>query len=209
MALAVCAAQLAVVLGVAVAELPGSIHLVAQAPHRDSVGLDAAVLDPHVRAAVVPDRMLAYSRTSSASRTPRVPRLTAYISSLSDLLQPPGELVQADLVGLGGVPGQIQPGRSFLPRADRVLPAEPGDEVAAGVADRRDTELANQRDHVGSEAVGVGGRGGPARRCRRRRTGPGARRRSRRTRRWTGPTVKWGSSVSSAEGMAVLGTGYG
>ena len=31
----------------------------------------------------VPDRMFEYSRTSSASCTPRVPRLTAYMSSQS------------------------------------------------------------------------------------------------------------------------------
>ena len=43
----------------------------------------------------VPERMFAYSSTSSASSTPRVPRLTAYISSLPDLLQPAGELVEA------------------------------------------------------------------------------------------------------------------
>ena len=41
--------RLAVVLGAAVAQLPGSIHFVPKAPHRDGVGLAATVCDARVR----------------------------------------------------------------------------------------------------------------------------------------------------------------
>jgi hypothetical protein len=43
-------------------------------------------------------------------------------------------------------------------RADRVFPAEAGDEVAARVADCRDAEFAHQFEHVVAEAVRVGRR---------------------------------------------------
>ena len=151
---------------------------------------------------VVPERMLAYSRTSSASWTPRVPRFTAYMSSLPTLSSQRANSSRPDLVGLGGVPGQVEPGRPLLARADRVLPAETGDEVAARVADGRDAELADEFDDVGAEAVGVGARVpgfvdavvDAAAEVLDERAEEAA---------VTGPTVKWGSRVSWAEGMVV------
>ena len=65
---------------------------------------------------VVPPLMLVYSNRSSASSVPRVPRLMASIELAADLLEPRGELVQAHLVGLGGVPGEIEPPRPILLR---------------------------------------------------------------------------------------------
>ena len=76
--------ELRVVLRRAVAELPRPVHLVAQTPHPHVVRLSGPVGDALVRE-LVPERRLAYSSTSSASCTPRVPRLTAYIISLPTL----------------------------------------------------------------------------------------------------------------------------
>src|SRR5690606_20699621 len=72
-------------------------------------------------------------------------------------LQPAGELVDADLVGLERVPGEVAAHRALVARSDRVLPAEAGDEVSAGVADRARAELANELDDVEAEAVLVRG----------------------------------------------------
>src|SRR5690606_20611996 len=82
----------------------------------------------------------------------------------SGLAAPADELVDADFVGLGAVPGEVEAAGAALLGADAVFPAVAGDEVAAGVADGADAQLAGGRD----------------RRCRWRRIGPGARRRCRR-----------------------------
>jgi hypothetical protein len=70
---------------------------------------------------------------------------------------PGGELVDPDLVGLDRAPGEVQPPGPILGRADPVLPAVVGDEVAAGVAQDRGPELAHQLEHVAAEAAVVGG----------------------------------------------------
>ena len=149
--------ELAVVLGVAVAELPGPVHLVAQAPHLHPVGLgvpvgDAGVRQRRARADVGVLQHVDGLEHAAGAQVDRVHQLAA------DLLDPARELVQPDLVGLGRVPRQVQPGGPLVPRAHGVLPAEAGDEVATRVADGGDTELADQLDHVGPEALGVGGR---------------------------------------------------
>jgi hypothetical protein len=68
---------------------------------------------------------------------------------------PRGELVDPELVGLDRTPGQVEAPGSLVKRPDAVLPAVAGDEVAARVADRRRPELADQLEHVASEAPGV------------------------------------------------------
>lgn len=76
----------------------------------------------------------------------------------SDLPQEGHELAQAEAVGLGGPPGDVEPARPALDRADAVLPAVAGDEVASGVADRGDPQLADELQDVGAQTVLVGGR---------------------------------------------------
>src|SRR5690606_24931566 len=71
------------------------------------------------------------------------------------LVEPRGELVQAHLVGLGRVPGEVEAARALLARAHRVLPAEARDEVAAGVADGAHAELLDELDDVVTESVGI------------------------------------------------------
>src|SRR5665647_2163688 len=71
------------------------------------------------------------------------------------LAAPPEELVDADGVRLGAVPGQLEAGRALLDRPDAVLPPVPGHEVPAGVAHRADAQLTGQVDDVAAEAVVV------------------------------------------------------
>jgi hypothetical protein len=70
-------------------------------------------------------------------------------------LGPAHELVEPEGVALQRPPGQVQAPRAVTDRADPVLPAVVGDEVAARVAHQRDTELADQLEHVGAQPVGV------------------------------------------------------
>ena len=92
---------------------------------------------------------------------------------------PAHELVDADLVGLDGPPGQVEPGGSPVLSGRRRPPSGTGDEVAAGVAHEGDAELAGQVEHVLRGSRWRRRSGARARRCRCRRSGPCARRTSR------------------------------
>src|SRR5690606_28098207 len=72
--------------------------------------------------------------------------------------RPGHELVQAEPVGLDLPPRQVEPGGPLGDRADAVLPAVAGDEVAARIPYDAHPQLAGQLQHVGAEAVLVGGR---------------------------------------------------
>src|SRR6478736_1810895 len=109
--------QLCVALGGAVAELPGSVHLVAQAPHADGMRLRGPVRRaqvgqssprPDVRVLEDVEGLLYAAR----AEVDGVHQLAA------DLARPGRELVQADLVRLGGVPRKAEPARPILPRPD-------------------------------------------------------------------------------------------
>ena len=73
---------------------------------------------------------------------------------------PVDEFVGAELVGLGGDPGQVEPARPLLHRADAVLPVVAGDKIAAGIAHDGRRQLADQSQHVAAETTLV--RGGMA-----------------------------------------------
>ena len=66
--------------------------------------------------------------------------------------------MQANLVGLGRVPGKIESTRSFAARPDAVFPAESGDEIATGVANGGDPKFFDEIDDIRSEALTVGAR---------------------------------------------------
>ena len=107
-------------------------------------------------ASIVPASALTYCSSSTASTRPRVPRLTASIGWHAQALAPLQEVVGADLVGLQAAPGEVQGGGAVIARADPVLPDVVGHEVAAGIAEQGDAELADQVGHVGAEARRVG-----------------------------------------------------
>src|SRR5699024_6034039 len=140
--------QAGVLLGGLVAGLPGAVHLVAQAPHADAVGLGAAVRGALVgqrdalRGVGVLEHVQRLLDTAGAE-VDRVHRLDL------GLLRPGHDLVQTHGVRVGGVPGEVVAGRTLLHRAHAVLPAVAGDEVAARVAHGADTELAGQGEDVG------------------------------------------------------------
>ena len=151
---------------------------------------------------VVPPGTFAYSRSATASSTPRVPRLTASIGSTPARAAQRMNSSQTELVGLRRVPGEVQPARSRSARPDPVLPAVAGDEVAAGIAHDRDAQLADEVKDVLAEPVGVGAwvaglidagvdATGPCARRRSRRGGDGPRRWVRRSGSslWPSPSI--------------------
>ena len=137
--------------------LPGAVHLIAQAPHPHVVRLGDAIGDTAIRecrpAGVV--RVL-----EQIDRFPDPPgaQVDGHHGLDLRLAGPPHELVESELVGLGGVPGQVQPPRTLIRRPHPVLPAVAGDEVAAGIPDGRHAELSDQFQHVLAKPIVIGGR---------------------------------------------------
>lgn len=148
----------AVVLGGLVAELPRAVHLVAQAPHADIERLVGAVGAATFRQLGAAGHVRVLQQVQGLLQAAR-----AQVDGLHQLvaaggLKPFGHLVQAEFVGFGGMPGQIESTGTFLLGADAVLPAVAGHEVAARVADGGGAEFLDQVDDVLAEAVLVGGR---------------------------------------------------
>ncbi len=147
--------QAAVFLGGLVADLPGAVHLVAQTPVSDPERLRAAVgltqIAPEAagRSIDVFDEIARFVE-AARSEVDRQHHLRA------DGLAPLRELVHADRVRFRSVPGEVEPGRAPIARADAVLPIVGGNEISAGVAHDRDPEVADQLRDVAAHAVHVG-----------------------------------------------------
>lgn len=145
----------AVLPGRLVAYLPRSVELVSQAPHLDGVRLLRTVAAAQVRQGGAGRVVAVLEQVRRLGDTPgaevhRHHRLDAGSSA------PTQELVDAEVVALHGAPGQVEPARALLQRADPVLPAVAGHEVATWVAHDRRPELTYEVRHVGTETVGVG-----------------------------------------------------
>src|SRR5690606_9072497 len=148
--------QARVLLRAAVPQLPGAVHLVAQAPHADVVRAWCAVGDPQVRESCAGADVGVFQDVQGVLHAAR-PEIHRVHELAADLARPRGELVEPDLVRLGGVPGQIEASWPLLTRADAVLPAVSGDEVPARIADGRHAELPDQRHDVFAVPLIIGG----------------------------------------------------
>ncbi len=139
-----------------VAHLPRPVHLVAEAPDLHPVGLFGAVGATHfgevriLRHVAVLDEI--HRRLDAAGA-----EVHGHHRLDVGLLRPRHELVGADLVRLEAVPREIETLRALVDWPDAVLPAIAGDEIAAGVADRRNAHLTDEVDHVLTKAFLVGG----------------------------------------------------
>ena len=137
--------------------LPRPIHLVAEAPE-----LYAMRLLPAVRAAEIGQRGAAGMVAVLHQRPRRIAAARAEVHRQHRLdvggAAPVDEFVGAEPVRLGGHPGQVEPARPLLDRADAILPIVAGDEIAAGIAHDGRRQFAHQRQHVAAEAVLIGGR---------------------------------------------------
>jgi hypothetical protein len=137
--------------------LPRAVHLVAEAPEAHRVRRRPAVRDAQV-GELAAARMVAVLEqppcgvAAAGAEVDREHRLDAGDAT------PVDELVGAEVVRLSRQPREVEPARPPLARADAVLPLVAGDEVAARVADERRPQLADEREDVATEAVGVGAR---------------------------------------------------
>jgi len=138
-----------------VPDLPGTVHLVAQAPQLDPEWTVRAVrTTPFAQRG--PAGMVAVLQDvhglldAAGAEVERVHRF--HTGSVG----PRGELVQPEPVGLHAVPGGIEPYRPVVP--DTVLPAVAGHEVPAGVADDGRAKLPDQVEDVPAVAALVRGR---------------------------------------------------
>ena len=138
-----------------VSRLPRSVHLVAEAPQPDGVGIGSTVVDALVRqrrARGVVGVLQQVERLGDAAGA----EVDGHHRLDTGPTGPLDELVDTDLVGLGAAPGEVAPHRTAITRPDTVLPAVVGDEVAARIAHHRDAELLRQGDDVAAEAILVG-----------------------------------------------------
>ena len=149
----------AVFIGGLLAHLPGAVHFVSEAPEFDVEGVLRPVFDAQVAPVAAAFMVAVFHHIPRGVRPPG-----AEVHGVHDfrvrLLRPFAEFVQAHLVGLRGAPGQVQPLRPLIPRADGIFPVEPGNKVAARIANHRDAEFPYLPDHVPPETVFV--RGGMA-----------------------------------------------
>ena len=132
--------------------LPGAVHFVAQAEQLDAEGLLRAVPDTHIRELAAAFVVGVFHH---------VPGLFGAAGAQVDgvhhlgigFLRPVREFMQADFVGLGGEPGQIQALGPLLPGADGVLPVETRHEVAAGIAHHGHADFPNLFQYIFAEAL--------------------------------------------------------
>jgi hypothetical protein len=143
--------------GSLVADLPGSVHFVPEAPEPAVPRLFPTVLRPQVGpvgSALVIDVFDETARLVQPARA----EVDRQHHLGPGLFGPVGEFVDADLVGLGRAPGEVEPLRSLLLRPDAVFPVVSGHEVAARIPADRSVQRADEVDHVLAHALGIGGR---------------------------------------------------
>ena len=147
----------AVLLGGLVAHLPGAVHLVAEAPEFHAVRLLKAVSPPQIAPGGAAGMVAVLDQVAGGIRPAGAEIDRQHRLGLGGAA-PGDELVGAELVGLGRLPGEIEAARPLLARPDAVFPVVTGDEVAAGIAHHRHVQLGKESEDIVAEAVGVGGR---------------------------------------------------
>ena len=139
-----------VVLGAQAADLPASVHLVAEAPVAHAIRLGMAVRAPQVRprrvagAVTVLDPRLRLVHGARAHVDADV-RLGAHGAAILD------ELVGAEAIRLLRIPGELAPARPVRERPHPVEPVVAADEVAAGPAQDGYAQRPHRVEHVAPE----------------------------------------------------------
>ena len=147
--------ELAIVVGAAMAHLPGAIHLVTESPHFDLPGIAPAVLAAQARHGGV-FRGIAIFHPLLGLRPGAGAEVGADVGLGADRLHVVEELVSAEAVGFDGAPRHFEARRALVARAYAVAPVVVGGEVAARPAEERDIQFADGLQDVLAEAVGIG-----------------------------------------------------
>ena len=142
-----------------VPDLPGPVELVAEAPQRDGRAAPDSRCRTEDRDRDVPPGWLQYSTSSRASVDSARAEVQCEHRLDAGDRAPARELVRAERRFVSSrPPGEVEPDRAPLARADAVLPVVAGDEVAARIPHDGDAELAREREDVATEPVLVRGR---------------------------------------------------
>src|SRR5439155_24674645 len=137
-----------------VAELPGPVDLVAQAPDLDAPGPVAAVLPPLLRPVGVAGLVRVFDPVARVLHGAQ-PGVDAQVGLDPEPLGIAQELVRPEAVALDRVPGVVAPDRPLVAGAEAVLPVVAGGEVASRPAQEGDAEAARGLHDVAAEAVRI------------------------------------------------------
>ncbi len=145
----------AILAGRHVANLPRPVHLVAQTPVPDLVGLRVPMLAPQIAPAcafgdvtVLDIGRGGFGRAGAEVRSKQ--RLG------SNQAAPFDEFISAELIRFDGIPGTFQYRGAVLLGTHAVEPIVTRDEIAARVAHDGNVEFLDLADHVRSEPIRVG-----------------------------------------------------
>ena len=139
------------------ADLPGAVHLVAEAPELDVIGGFAAVFAALVRPVGVHVAVAVFQQFHGVLRGAGA-EVHGHHRLRADALAPLQEFIRADLIRLNGAPSHVRADGTLVLRTDAVAPVVAGQEVAARIADLRDMQRTDELFHVAAEAEGVGSR---------------------------------------------------
>ena len=150
---------LAVIFGFEMPDLPRTIHLVAEAPVFDAVGIAVTVGDAHIgilrpggRVAVLDEVRRVLNRRGA--------HVDAHHRLGLDLLGEFHELVGAKLIGFDRLPSEIAAVRTLIFGTNAIFPAIAAEEVAAGIAHRAEVQFFQRRQHIFAQTTLIGVRRG-------------------------------------------------
>ena len=135
-------------------ELTANAHQSAEASMHvaETIGGVSGNMDQQVKNVEAAMKEVDTVYTNIATVTDKANRIGETSQKTVDAAQQGSELMQDALVGLRGEPREIQTLRTRLTRADAVLPAEAGDEIASGISHDGHAELSHRLHHIGAEA---------------------------------------------------------
>lgn len=136
------------------ADLPRTIHLIAQTPGSDLVRLLITVASTQI-APVASSRMVAVFQQVAGRINAAGSQIHRHHDFGTNLLGPSGKLVRAYPIRFNCPPGQLQALRPRLNRANPILPVISGDEIPAGIPDDWDIQLFHQLLDVVTESLRI------------------------------------------------------
>ena len=136
--------------------VPGSVHLIAQAPELDAMRLIPAMRPAEFRQCGAARVIAVLDEVAGILRSPRGEVDNEHGLDAGEAA-PVDELVGAESVGFDRLPSVIEAPRPLPDRTDAVFPSIGGDEVSAGILDDCGTKLLDEIEHVAAKPPLVGG----------------------------------------------------
>ena len=134
------------------ANLPGAVHFIAQAPQLHAKGLLGAVFAPQVGEVRIGIQVAVFHQVPGLVRAAGA-QVHRHHHVRSRFLGPGNKLMHAHLIALGGEPCHFRAAGAGRRRANAILPAVAGNEIAPGPAHQRYMQLLDQLQGVLPEAL--------------------------------------------------------